>query len=384
MSSILKRQSEGEENRISAAGSARAGVRGRVVVAMSGGVDSSVAAAILAEDGWEAIGVGMQLWDYSEARESFDSCCSPLDVMDARSVAAKLGIPYYLQNYQDSFREEVVDVFVREYRSGRTPSPCVLCNQRFKFSHLLRRAEELGAEKVATGHYARVLRRPDEGRWALYRGRDRAKDQSYFLFSLDQAQLAAALFPVGELTKEEVRERARGLGLKTADKPESQDICFVSGETYPEFIQRRTGEDFTPGEIVDTGGKVLGEHGGFPRYTVGQRKGLGISAPRPYYVLQVDAPNNRLVVGHEEELGRSEFTVSETNWIIHLPVDAEREGVPADVRIRHRHDPRPARIFPLPEGRARVVFDDPERGVAPGQAAVFYREDEVLGGGWIE
>ncbi len=360
-------------------------VRGtRVVIAMSGGVDSSVAAAILAEEGWDAIGVGMQLWDYSEAKESFDSCCSPFDVMDARSVASRLGIPYYLQNFQDQFQDEVVDVFIREYQSGRTPSPCVLCNQRFKFDHLLRRAEELKAEKVATGHYARVEWLEEENRYALYRGRDSAKDQSYFLFSLTQDQLAKALFPVGDLTKDEVRKRARGLGLKTADKPESQDICFVSGETYSDFIQRQTGEAFTPGEIVDTSGRVLGEHAGLPKYTVGQRRGLGIAAPKPYYVLQVDPPGNRVVVGHEEELGRTEFMTGETNWIVPLPEDAKTSGISADVRIRHRHNPRPARIDPLDGARARVAFAEPERGIAPGQAAVFYRDDEILGGGWIE
>ena len=360
-------------------------VRGtRVVIAMSGGVDSSVAAAILAEEGWDAIGIGMQLWDYSEAKESFDSCCSPFDVMDARSVASRLGIPYYLQNFQDQFRDEVVDVFIQEYQSGRTPSPCVLCNQRFKFDRLLRRAEELKAEKVATGHYARVKWLEEENRYALYRGRDSAKDQSYFLFSLTQDQLAKALFPVGDFTKDEVRKRARGLGLKTADKLESQDICFVSGETYSDFIQRQTGEAFTPGEIVDASGRVLGAHAGLPKYTVGQRRGLGIAASKPYYVLQVDPPGNRVVVGHEEELGRTEFMTGETNWIAPLPEDAKTSGISAAVRIRHRHNPRPARIEPLDGARARVVFAEPEHGIAPGQAAVFYRDDEVLGGGWIE
>ncbi len=356
----------------------------RAVIAMSGGVDSSVAAAIMSDEGWDTIGLGMQLWDYSDAKESFDSCCSPFDVMDARAVASKLGIPYYLQNFQEEFQDEVVNVFIREYQSGRTPSPCILCNQRFKFDHLLRRAEELGAEKVATGHYARVEWLEKEGRYALYRGRDRDKDQSYFLFSLTQEQLAKALFPVGNLTKEEVRKRARQLGLKTADKPESQDICFVSGETYPEFIQRQTGEAFMPGDIVDTSGRVLGVHGGIPKYTVGQRRGLGIAAPKPYYVLQVDSPTNRVVVGHKEELGRMEFTTMDTNWIVRLPENAETTGVPATVQIRHRHDPCQARIYPLSENRARIKFDQIEQGIPPGQAAVFYENDEVLGGGWIE
>ncbi|MFQ5914046.1 MAG: tRNA 2-thiouridine(34) synthase MnmA, partial [Nitrospinota bacterium] len=353
---------------------------------MSGGVDSSVAAALLKEEGWETIGVGMQLWDYAEAKDAFGSCCSPFDVMDARAVAAKLRIPYYLQNFQDAFRRQVVDTFIAEYQAGRTPSPCVLCNQRFKFDHLLRRADELGSGRVATGHYARVIRREDEGRHALYRlyrGRDREKDQSYFLFSLNQKQLARATFPVGHLTKGEVRERARSLGLKTADKAESQDICFVTGGDYADFIQRQTDDDFQPGDIVDSFGRVLGRHAGLPRYTVGQRKGLGISAARPLYVLRIDAPGNRLVVGHEEDLGRREFTISQVNWIIRPQGEASREGVPAGVQIRHRHTPKPARVFPLPQGRARVTYTEPERGVAPGQAAVFYRDDEVLGGGWI-
>lgn len=355
---------------------------GRVVVAMSGGVDSSVAAALLKREGREVIGIGMQLWNYEQDRLAFDSCCSPYDVLDARGVAGRLGIPYYLQNFQESFREEVVDYFIGEYQAGRTPNPCVACNQRFKFSHLLKRAKELGADWVATGHYARVRWLPEESRFGLFRGKDPRKDQSYFLFNLNQAQLGRALFPVGDLTKGEVRELAREFGLKTADKPESQEICFVTGRDYGEFIEEETGVSPTPGLIVDQAGRVLGQHRGLTRYTVGQRKGLGLAASKPLYVLELDPMRNQVVVGGADELGRSAFTVGGVNWI--ASPGEEEGGIRASVQIRHRHTPQPARLFPLGGGRVRVEFDVPERAIAPGQAAVFYRGEEVLGGGWIE
>ena len=360
----------------------------RVVIAMSGGVDSSVAAALLKREGREVIGIGMHLWNYEEDRLAFDSCCSPYDVLDARAVAGRLGIPYYLQNYEESFREEVVGYFIDEYQAGRTPNPCVACNQRFKFSHLLRRAKELGADQVATGHYARLKWLPEEGRpglggrFGLFRGKDPVKDQSYFLFSLNQSQLERALFPVGDLTKEEVRELARELGLKTAEKPESQEICFVAGGNHGRFIEEQTGVASAPGPIVDRAGRVLGQHRGLTHYTVGQRKGLGVSAKSPLYVLKLDGARNQVVVGGKVDLERSVCTVRGVNWI--APPGEESGGTRAWVQIRHHHTPQPAQLLPLAEGRVRVEFEAPERGVAPGQAAVFYREDEILGGGWIE
>jgi tRNA-specific 2-thiouridylase len=354
----------------------------RVVVAMSGGVDSSVAAARLAEAGHEVIGLSMQLYDQREGRESFGSCCSLDDLHDARRVAAALGIPHYIVNFEEQFEATVVRNFVDEYAAGRTPIPCVHCNADLKFSHLLERAAGLDAGLVATGHYARVSFDEDTRRYVLRRGADRDKDQSYFLFSLTQDQLARASFPVGDLTKPEVRAIASRLGLAVADKPDSHEICFVPDGETGAFVERHLESPAVAGDIVDSGGRVLGRHRGLHRYTVGQRKGLGISGTAPLYVLRLEPADSRLVVGPREELGARTCTAVDVNWIAG---DSPAGPVRATARIRHRHADAPATIVADGGGRsvAEITFDDPQAAITPGQAIVFYQGDDVLGGGWI-
>lgn len=351
----------------------------RVVVAMSGGVDSSVAAAMLVEGGADAIGVTMKL------SESESRCCSLEDADDARRVAERLGIRFYVANYADAFGREVIDAFADDYLAARTPIPCVACNKSFKFDHLLERARVFGATRVATGHYARLSHDAETGAARLFRGRDRQKDQSYFLFPLTQAQLRAADFPVGELTKEEVRTRARALGLATAEKPESQEICFVPDGDYAKVVERiRPEASRLRGEIVDESGRVLGEHRGVHHFTVGQRHGLGISADRRLYVLRLDPREQKVVVGGVEELDCGEASVARVNWIAGAPPAAPQH---VRVQVRHRHVAALAKVTPEPGDRARIVFEEPVRAVAPGQAAVFYdaeTDEEVLGGGWLE
>ncbi len=350
--------------------------RERVVVAMSGGVDSSLAAALVAEQGFEVIGVTMHL------SGSTSRCCSLADVDDARRVAEKLGVRFFVANYSDEFQREVIDVFADSYLEGRTPIPCVACNKRFKFDHLLARAEVFGASVVATGHYARIDFDPRTGLRRLRRARDTEKDQTYFLFQLDQAQLTRAWFPLGELTKSEVRERARELGLGTADKPESQEICFVPDDDYVKVVERLRPEAVgREGDIVNQAGVVLGRHSGIHRFTVGQRKGLGIASERPLYVLALDALRRRVVVGEAEDLGSGRACIREVSWVAGSPPQDEFR---ARVQVRHRHAGAEATIEARAGCRAEVRFDDPVRAVAPGQAAVFYVGDEVLGGGWIE
>jgi tRNA-specific 2-thiouridylase len=350
----------------------------RVVVAMSGGVDSSVAAALLAEQGHEVIGLSMQLYDQSPTH-SFGRCCTLDDLHDARRVAASVGFPHYILNFEGEFADRVIGNFVSEYAAGRTPIPCSHCNADVKFSTLADRARGLGAEHLATGHYARVEQGPD-GRWLLRRGVDRDKDQSYFLFSLTQGQLAGAVFPVGTLSKASVRAEAARLGLPVADKPESQEICFIPAGDYASFVESRT-TAVKPGAIVDQRGQQLATHAGVHRFTVGQRKGLGVSAHSPLYVLRIDADSGTVLVGPRSALDRTTFTASAANWISREP---SVDWLPASAQIRHRHTPAGGRLRQIGDRRVEFTFDEPQPAVTPGQAAVFYDGDIVVGGGWIE
>ena len=350
-----------------------------IVVAMSGGVDSSVAAALLAEQGRDVIGLSMQLYDQS-GTQSFGSCCTLDDLHDARRVASALGFPHYILNFERRFQETVISNFVTEYAAGRTPLPCAHCNSDLKFSTLLDRARGLGAEQVATGHYAQVAQAAD-GRWLLKRSADPGKDQSYFLFSLTQEQLARAVFPVGSLTKPEVREQARRLGLAVADKPDSQEICFVPDGDYAAFVAKKVPEVTRGGTIVDEQGHALGTHAGVHRFTVGQRKGLGLSSAAPLYVLKIDAESREVTVGARAALDRTRLTASGVNWVA---VDAPAGWLPVTAQIRHRHQPAPARVRAIESGGAELVFDDPQPAITPGQAVVFYDGEIVIGGGWID
>jgi len=365
----------------------------RIVVAMSGGVDSSVAAALLAEQGHDVIGVSMQLYPStssgqvpagsghapSAASQGFGTCCTIDDLNDARRVATALGIPHYILNFERQFDEQVMSNFVSEYVKGRTPIPCAHCNSDVKFASLLTRARGFEAEVLATGHYARV--EAGGGRYRLRRGRDPGKDQSYFLFSLTQAQLARAAFPVGHLDKPTVRAHAQRLGLAVAEKPDSQEICFVPDGDYAAFVERRAGEAARPGAIVDDAGATLGAHGGVHRFTVGQRKGLGLSAGVPLYVVGIDATRGEVTVGPRSALERLSLTASGVNWISGV---APANWQPVTAQIRHRHRPAPARVRASDEGRAELEFDTPQTAITPGQAVVWYDGDEVLGGGWID
>jgi tRNA-specific 2-thiouridylase len=343
-----------------------------VVVALSGGVDSATAAGLLVEAGHSVVGVTMRLYDAAGTSASIGGrCCGPRDVEDARRVAAHLGIPFYVADYADEFRARVMDDFVDEYARGRTPNPCVRCNQHIKFTPLLRRARALGAGALATGHYARIVDGPDGPR--LARARDPHKDQSYFLFNMPREALSFVRFPLGEQTKDEVRAHARRLGLPNCDKPESQEICFVPDGDYAGFVGRHA--DVAGGEIVDGRGRVLGHHDGVHHFTVGQRRGLGVAAAEPIYVVSVDALARRVIVGGAAELAQRRITVEDARWSGPLP---ER----AAVQIRYRHRAQPATLRPLGE-TVDVEFDAPERAPAPGQAAVFYDGDVVVGGGFI-
>ena len=371
---------------------ATAAAKELIAVAMSGGVDSSTVAAMLRAEGYDVLGLTLQLWDQNRLAgkpgvptRATGRCCSLDDVYDARRVAESLGIPYYVVNQQDRFERDVVQPFVQDYLAGRTPIPCSLCNNHLKFDQLLHTARQIGATKIATGHYARKSYDPERGRWILRRPADLAKDQTWFLFGLTQEQLAHTLFPLGDRTKPEVREIARGSGLALADKPDSQEICFIPGGDYKQFIANYLDEQGarvpdSSGALVSTSGEALGQHEGIHNFTIGQRKGLGIFAPNPLYVLHIDPASKNVTVGTEAELNRPSLLVHRLNWIGIGALHAPRR---AEVRIRHSQQPTPATLEPAGEDRVRVVFDEPQRAVTPGHSAVFYDGDEVLGGGWI-
>jgi tRNA-uridine 2-sulfurtransferase len=364
----------------------------RIVVAMSGGVDSSVAAALLAEQGHEVIGLSMQLYDQSEGQTSFGSCCSIDDLHDARRVAAAIRIPHYIMNLERQFNEQVVSNFIEEYAAGRTPLPCAHCNSDLKFATLADRARGFGADVVATGHYARVEHDAASARYVLRRGADAAKDQSYFLFSLTQDQLARAAFPIGDRPKEAVREYARRHGLPVADKPDSQEICFIPDHDYRSFVTKHVPDAARGGVMVDEEGRVLGTHAGIHRFTVGQRKGLGLAEqalPRrsgeaakagPMYVLALRPADRQVVVGPKQSLERTTLTASGVNWIAERPDGPRR----VDAQIRHRHQAAPATIRAIGSAQADIVFDAPQIAITPGQPVVFYEGDAVVGGGWID
>jgi len=362
----------------------------RIVVAMSGGVDSSVAAALLAEQGHDVIGLSMQLYDQAEGQTSFGSCCSIDGLHDARRVAAAINIPHYILNFERQFQEQVVTNFVNEYAAGRTPLPCAHCNGDLKFATLAERAESFGADAVATGHYARVDSLGSEDgarstatRYVLKRGVDASKDQSYFLFSLTQAQLARAVFPVGDRPKTAVRDYARLRNLPVADKPDSQEICFIPDNDYRGFVEKQRPDTLRAGQLVDERGAVVGAHEGVHRFTVGQRRGLGLSSSpsgTPLYVLALRPAEQQVVVGPKSSLERTTLEASGVNWLIDTPAHPIR----AAVQIRHRHQAAPATVRTTAPGHASVTFDTPQIAITPGQAAVFYDGDIVLGGGWIE
>src|SRR6266550_674304 len=365
----------------------------KLAVAMSGGVDSSAAAAILKGQGHELVGFTMQLWDQrrginvDENGDPLPSrCCSLDDVYDARRVAEELGCPFYVLNLEKDFERDVVQPFVSSYLSGETPIPCVACNSRLKFASLDRLAASLGCDKVATGHYARVEFDEAANRYRLFRGRNPEKDQSYFLWELTQDQLSRTMFPLGEMSKAEVRSVARDHSMAVAEKAESQEICFVPDGNYAGFIDRylaaTDAEERLPGEgeIVDTRGDVIGRHAGIHRYTVGQRRGIGIASSKPLYVVSIDATRSRVVVGNEAELAGKQFTAAGVNW---MALDGPAAPVRAEVRVRYRHTAAPATVTPLANTRVEVTFDELQRAITPGQATVFYSGDEVVGGGWI-
>jgi tRNA-specific 2-thiouridylase len=372
--------------------------RTTIAVAMSGGVDSSTVAAMLAHEGGPdsrntVVGLTLQLWDQTRLAGKHGipdapkagRCCSLDDVYDARRVAEHLGIPYYVVNQQERFEADVVRPFVAEYLAGRTPIPCSLCNNHLKFDQLLKTAQSIGASRIATGHYAVNEYDPARGRWILKRPADLAKDQTYFLFGLTQEQLAHTLFPLGRMTKPEVREVARQHGLALAEKPDSQEICFIPGGDYKQFLTaylEEQGEHLpeTAGELTDSSGEVLGRHEGIFNFTVGQRKGLGVSSPTPLYVLNIDPASHRVTVGADEELATRTLRARGLNWI---SIPALSEPMRVRIKIRHRHEPAWATLEPAGADEVLATFDEPQRAVTPGQSAVFYDRDEVVGGGWI-
>ncbi len=365
---------------------------GLVAVAMSGGVDSSTVAAVLLRQSRPVVGLTMQLWNQRRLPElqgdgpAQHRCCSLDDVYDAKRVAQHLDFPHYVVNFEAQFEERVVRPFVQQYLAGRTPIACTNCNTDVKFDPLLRMARQIGAERLATGHYARIRFNEATQRHELLRARDDSKDQSYFLWGLTQEQLSRSEFPLGEMTKDAVRDLARDAQLPVAEKPDSMELCFVPNGNYVQFIHAYAKDIGAPvntseGDIVSEDGTVLGRHNGVHNFTIGQRKGLGFSTGKPLYVLAIDVENNRVVAGEDDALRSTVFEVEGVNWV---SISEPGEAIRAHVKIRHKHEAAPATIEALPNGRARVVFDTPQRAITPGQGAVFYAGDVVFGGGWIK
>ncbi|MGB9813164.1 MAG: tRNA 2-thiouridine(34) synthase MnmA [Thermovenabulum sp.] len=356
--------------------------KNKVVVAMSGGVDSSTAAFLLKNKGYEVIGVTMQIWQNPDEDYVLKEggCCSLGAVYDARRVADKLNIPYYVVNFREEFKNRVINYFIEEYVAGKTPNPCIVCNKTMKFNLLLKKALEMDSFYLATGHYAKIEFDEKRGRYLLKKGKDKTKDQSYVLYNLTQFELEHILFPLGDYTKNEIREIAEKAGLPVAKKPESQEICFVNGD-YKDFIKDKAPQSIKPGFFIDSKGNILGKHKGIAFYTIGQRRGLGISSNKPLYVIKMDPQTNTIVVGSEEELLRKEFTVNNLNWI---SIEKLYEEKRVNIKIRYNFEEKPGIIYPLNNGRIKVVFDEPQKAITPGQSAVFYEEDIVVGGGVIE
>ena len=357
-------------------------VKKRVIIAMSGGVDSSVAAALLVKKGYDAIGITMKIWPKDMCDNMAEkSCCSLEGVTYARSVAEDLGMPYYVLDLHDEFEKNVTEYFCRQYLEGLTPNPCIICNEKMKFGILMRKADELGAQFVATGHFATGGFNKRLRRHLLKEGKDKSKDQSYFLFSLNQRQLERAMFPLGLYTKDKVRALAKKLGLSTYNRPSSQDICFVQDKGYGDVIKKRFQIEIEPGKIIDEFGKLLGHHKGYPFYTIGQRHGLGVAYKEPLYVIKINKTNNEIMVGPREKTKSKSFMVDKVNWV---SIDGIYKPISAHVKIRYNHEKSEAFLEPMVNGELRITFNAEQNSITPGQAAVFYDRDLVLGVGWIK